>query len=148
MLTAVAFGAAGCKTTPDVPETKPPAATATKKQPTTLVDQNGDQSFQAFLGRLRAAVHAHDVETVASMMTTDFGYLYPDGEGKGVFEYWEQNNVWPELELVLKERFVPKGDRYMVAPADFANDPDHYTGYRAGLKLENGSWKFAYFITG
>ena len=149
LLAASVFGATGCLTTPDTPDTKHPAATTTKKpEPTTLKDQNGDQSFLAFLGRLRQAIRAHDVDTLASMMTTDFGYLYPDGEGKGVFEYWDQNNVWPELELVIKERFVPKGNAYMVAPAEFATDPEHYSGYRAGLKLVNGSWKFAYFITG
>ena len=151
VLTAASVCATGCKTTPETPDTNQPATTSTKKKPqppTTLKDQNGDQAFLAFLGRLRQAVHAHDVDAIASMMTTDFGYLYPDGEGKGVFEYWDQNNVWPELELVIKERFVPKGDAYMVAPAEFATDPEHYGGYRAGLKLENGSWKFAYFITG
>ena len=155
VFTAAAFCMTGCLNTPDTPDTSHPATTNTKKpepakkpEPTTLKDQNGDQSFLAFLSRLRQAIRAHDVDTLASMMTTDFGYQYPDGEGKGVFEYWDQNNVWPELELVIKERFVPKGSAYMVAPAEFATDPDHYSGYRAGLKLENGSWKFAYFITG
>ena len=82
-------------------------------------------------------------------MTTDFGYrIEPLGEGKGVFEYWDQNNVWPELELIVKERFVPNGEKYMVAPAEFVTNPDRYSGYRAGLRLENGSWKFAYFVTG
>ncbi len=139
----------GCKTTPETVDTSHPATTPSKKPPVVnMPDQNGDQAFQAFLGRLRQAIHAHDVDTIASMMTTDFGYKYPDGEGKGVFEYWDQNNVWPELELIMKERFVPNGDKYMVAPADFVTNPDNYSGYRAGLRLLNGSWKFAYFVTG
>ena len=149
LLAGSTFLAAGCKTTPGTEDTAHPAATTkTKPLPTTLPDQNGDQSFQGFLSRLRQAIRAHDVETIASMMTTDFGYKYPDGEGKGVFEYWDQNNIWPELELVMKERFVPNGDRYMVAPAEFVTNPDNYSGYRAGLRLENGSWKFAYFVNG
>lgn len=150
VLTVAALLSAGCKTTPETADTKHPAATTRKKPPiNNMPDQNGDQAFLAFLGRLRLAIRAHDVDTIASMMTTDFGYrIEPLGEGKGVFEYWDQNNVWPELELVMKERFVPNGERYMVAPAEFVTNPDNYTGYRAGLRLENGSWKFAYFVTG
>ncbi len=88
--------------------------------------------FQSFLSRLRQAVHAHDAETLATMMTKDFGYrLDPPGEGDGVFAYWDQNNIWPELELVLKERFIPS-ENYMVAPAEFALGTTSYTGYRAG----------------
>ena len=148
-LTAATLCVTACQTTPESATPNQPATTAPKKpQPTTLKDQNGDQAFQSFLSRLRQAIRAHDVDAIAGLMTTDFGYLYPDGEGKGVFEYWDKNNVWPELELVMKEHFVPKGDAYMVAPAEFARDPEHYSGYRAGLRLENGSWKFAYFITG
>lgn len=105
-------------------------------------------AFQAFLGRLRKAVHEHDMATIASMMTADFGYrLDPPGEGQGVFAYWDENNLWPELELIMKERFVPKED-YMVSPAEFLTNPDNYNGYRAGIRMENGSWKFAYFVSG
>ena len=46
---------------------------------------------------------------------------------------------------VLAQRFVPK-ENYMVAPPQFATDPQ-YTGYRAGIeRMVNGSWKFAYFV--
>ena len=113
-----------------------------------MPDQSGDLAFQAFLSRLRQAVHQHDAETIASMMTTDFGYrLDPPGEGDGVFTYWDQNNLWPELELVLKDRFIPK-QNYMVAPPEFGTGSDTFTGYRAGIRLENGGWKFAYFVSG
>ena len=64
-----------------------------------------------------------------------------------MFAYWDQKNIWPELELVLKERFIPN-ENYMVAPAEFALGTSSYTGYRAGIKLENGGWKFAYFVAG
>ena len=84
---------------------------------------------------------------LASMMTPDFGYrLDPLGEGPGVFEYWDQNDIWKELSLVLKDPFVPNGQD-MVAPPQFASDAQ-YRGYRAGMALVNGSWKFAYFVTG
>lgn len=109
-------------------------------------------AFQAFLGRLRRAVAAHDLPAVAELMTPEFGYLLEPtptdpGTGKGVFAYWDQNNVWPELELVLRERFVPYGS-YMVAPPEFAVQEGNYRGYRAGIQLINGGWKFAYFAKG
>ncbi len=49
------------------------------------------------------------------------------------------------LQLVLGERWVPKGN-FMVSPPEFATDPN-YHGYRAGIANVNGSWKFAYFVT-
>ena len=140
----------GCNTTPETPQEKASAAaTADKKKPKVpaIPDQSGDLAFQSFLSRLRQAVHQHDAETLASMMTKDFGYrLDPPGEGDGVFTYWDQNNVWPELELILKDRFIPK-ENYMVAPAEFSLSPENYNGYRAGVRLENGGWKFAYFVS-
>ncbi len=141
-----------CKTTsPDdaKPKTADAATTAKKKTPPSIPDQSGDMAFQAFLGRLRRAVAAHDLPAVAEMMTPEFGYLLEPtptdpGTGKGVFAYWDQNNVWPELELVLRERFVPYGS-YMVAPPEFAVQEGNYRGYRAGIQLVSGGWKFAYF---
>lgn len=140
----------GCNTTPEAPQTKTNAAATPdkkkSKQPS-IPDQNGDQAFQSFISRLRQVVQRHDVDTLASMMTKNFGYhIDPDMEGDGVFAYWDQNNVWPELELILKERFLPNGN-YMVAPAEFTISPG-YGGFRAGIVLENGGWKFAYFVSG
>ncbi len=143
------LGLGGCHTTDsNKPKTTDAAATKKKTPPPTIPDQNGDVAFQGFLSRLRHAISARDLQTVASMMTADFGYrLEPAGEGAGVFEYWDQNNVWPELELVMKEPFVPK-ENYMVSPPEFVTDEAHYNGYRAGIRLDNGSWKFAYFVSG
>lgn len=105
-----------------------------------------DVSFQAFLGRLRKAAMARDTQTLASMMSPDFGYqLDPPRQGEGVFQHWEEKGLWPELQAILNERFVPKGD-YMVAPVQFAVDPD-YHGYRAGIQMVNGNWRFTYFVT-
>ena len=139
----------GCKTTPEQEKTNKAADTKpAKPKVPNMADQSTDVNFQAFVSRLRQAVSRHDVDTIASMMTVSFGYrLEPIGEGPGVFEYWDANNVWPELELVMKERFVPK-ENYMVAPAEFARENTEYTGYRAGIVLESGSWKFAYFVSG
>jgi hypothetical protein len=82
------------------------------------------------------------------MMTVDFGYhLDPDLSGPGVFQYWEQKSLWTELNGILSENFVPNGD-YMVAPPQFASPATPYTGYRAGIRRVNGSWKFAYFVNG
>ena len=156
LIVAISIPVAGCKTTPDAEKPKTAATTKPttekpRKERTTMRDQSGDMAFQAFLGRLRQAVAAKDVEALAGMMTNNFGYhINPDREGEGVFAYWDQNNVWPELQLVVRERFVPFGDQrdgFMVAPVEFAA-AEHYTGYRAGIRLVNGSWKFAYFVNG
>lgn len=104
-----------------------------------------DQAFQAFVGRLRVAAAKKDLPTLASMMTVDFGYRWdPAPASENVFTYWDEHGVWPELEAVLKEKFVPV-DTYMVAPPQFATDPN-YNGYRAGLRQIKGSWRFAYFV--
>lgn len=143
-----------CKTTPEKERTE-----TGNLQPNKKADQlrstarNSDVSFQAFVSRLRQAAKAHDTAEMANMMTTDFGYhINPDLEGEGVFAYWDENNVWPELNLVLGETFVvnkvPNQKEYMVAPAEFVVDPGNYPGYRAGITLINGSWKFAYFVSG
>jgi len=110
-----------------------------------LRDQSGDASFQSFLTRLRKAAAKRDTAMLARMMTPDFGYSWQEGgEGAGVFAYWDAYHLWPELRAVLQERFVPSGN-YMVAPAEVTTDPD-YAGYRAGLRLVNGAWRFAYFV--
>jgi hypothetical protein len=110
-----------------------------------LKDQAKDTSFQAFIGRLRIAVAKKDLQTLASMMTTDFGYRWdtPPPEDN-VFAYWDQNNLWPELRSILQEKFVPN-DLYMVAPSQVVTDPE-YRGYRAGMRTIGGSWRFAYFV--
>lgn len=116
-----------------------------EKQP--LRHQAKDTSFLAFTGRLRIAVANRDMPMLTSMMTNDFGFRWdtvPPGETP--FGYWDQNNLWGELSSILKEQFGPKG-QYMVAPAQAVDDPE-YKGYRAGLRLVTGSWKFAYFVSG
>jgi len=110
--------------------------------------ENTDVDFDAFLLRLRKAVTARDMNTIASMMTPDFGYsLNPEKAGEGVFKFWDENNIWPELEGILAEKFVKKQD-YMVSPPQFADPSLNYDGYRAGIRRINGSWKFAYFVNG
>ncbi len=124
---------AGCSTA-----AKKKAEAAKKALGPTMPDVSGDMAFQAFIGRLRKAVAAHDEVTVASMMTENFGYrLDPPGEGPGVFQYWDDELLWPQ--------FVPKGN-FMVAPAEFVTDPGFH-GFRAGMTSLDGTWKFAYFVT-
>jgi hypothetical protein len=143
LLFALALG--GCKTPSKVEKEK---KTALKKKTKAELRQDSDVDFQAFVGRLRKAAAAHDVNTLAGMMTPDFGYsLKPEKSGEGVFKYWEDQNLWPELEGILSEKFVKKGD-YMVSPPQFADESLNYDGYRAGIRRINGSWKFAYFVNG
>ena len=79
-------------------------------------------------------------------MTPNFGYrLDPVGEGDGVFQYWDDELLWPQLQAVLGQHFVPKGN-FMVAPPEFATDPNFH-GFRAGITSVGGTWKFAYFVT-
>ncbi len=126
------------------PAKKQQAAAAKLKEPT-MDDASGDTSFQAFLGRLRKAVADHDVDTVATMMTTNFGYrLNPIGEGEGVFQYWDDELLWPQLQAIIGQHWAPQGN-FMVAPPEFLADPN-YHGYRAGITSVDGTWKFAYFV--
>ena len=146
LLTALAFTA--CPTTD--PKKDPKKAAKTAEHPTS--EENADVDFQAFVGRLRKAVKAHDVNTIAAMMTPGFAYVLgatpaEDRQGAGVFQYWDENGLWVELDGILSEHFVQKED-YMVAPPQFADPAADYTGYRAGIRRENGSWKFVYFVNG
>ena len=146
VLLLLAIGLSGCQT-PSQKEKEKKAALK-KKTKAELREESSDVDFQAFVGRLRKAVAAHDVNTLAEMMTPDFGYsLNPEKSGEGVFKYWDEQNLWPELDGILSEKFVKNGD-YMVAPPQFANESLNYDGYRAGLRRVNGSWKFAYFVNG
>ena len=108
-------------------------------------DQAGDQGFQSFLGRLRNAVAKKDHAMLNSLMAPDFGYRWDNPPpGETPFIYWDQHNTWPELATVLRADFVPH-ERYMVAPPAVVNDPT-YRGYRAGMRIVGGSWKFGYFV--
>jgi hypothetical protein len=129
-----------------------------KKDPTTvaneekLAQESQQQDFQGFIGRLRKAVKTRDMTTIATMMVPDFAYRLgatpaEDLKGDGVFKYWDDNNLWEELDGILSEQFVPKND-FMVAPPQFADENLNYDGYRAGVRRVNGSWKFIYFVNG
>lgn len=145
----IALALAGCKST----SKKQPARKQAKTAKVKPGEESTDIDFDAFVSRLRKAVAAHDATTIASMMTSDFGYsLTPEKSGEGVFQYWDENNLWPELEGILSEKFVKKSNEdksyYMVAPPQFADPSLNYDGYRAGIRRVNGSWKFAYFVNG
>jgi hypothetical protein len=143
LLCVLALG--GCKTTSDKEKAKKDAL---KKKAKAELREDNDIDFQAFIGRLRKAVAAKDIKTLGEMMTPDFGYkLSPEAMGSGVFKYWDDNNLWPELDGILSEKFVKKGN-YMVAPPQFADESLNYDGYRAGIRRINGSWKFVYFVNG
>lgn len=129
---------------------KKKAAADQKPPEQNIPDQSGDVAFQAFIGRLRNAAAAHDMNTIATMMTPDFAYFLganpaQDRKGDGVFQYWDEQGLWQELNGILAEKFVPNGG-YMVAPPQFADASLNYDGYRAGMRLVNGSWKFVYFV--
>jgi hypothetical protein len=148
-LLVFALALTGCETPQMKAEKeKKKAAAAAKKAKAKPPEEATEIDFQAFIGRLRKAVAAHDVQTLASMMTPDFGYrLEPEASGEGVFQYWDEHGLWPEVQGILSEKFVKKGE-YMVAPPQFANPALNYDGYRAGIRRVNGSWKFAYFVNG
>lgn len=145
LFTALALTA--CPTTNPKKKNKKAASRAPE-----VTELDADVDFQAFIGRLRKAVAARDMNTVATMMTPDFGFVLgatpaEDRSGPGVFQYWDENGLWVELEGILSEKFVQKGD-FMVAPPQFADAAAEYTGYRAGIRRVNGSWKFIYFVNG
>jgi hypothetical protein len=110
-----------------------------------LKDQSTDAAFQAFLGRLRKAIELRDKAAMAPMMAEGFGYRWDKGpDDETPFSYWDRNNLWGELAALVKERWVPHAG-FMVVPAQFAAS-DSYAGFRAGMTLINGSWRFAYFV--
>ncbi len=149
LLLLIAVALSGCKS---AAKKKKDQEAARMKQDAARSPENDEVDFQAFVGRLRKAVDAHDVDTLAGMMTTDFAYVLGktpdlDRKGDGVFKFWDENGLWPELAGILSEKFVKKGE-FMVAPPQFANPVVDYDGYRAGLQRVNGSWKFVYFVNG
>ncbi|HEV7404049.1 MAG TPA: hypothetical protein VGO11_14010 [Chthoniobacteraceae bacterium] len=118
-----------------------------EKKKETTQDLSMDPTFQAFVGRLRAAVGQKDRREIAEAMAPSFGYRWDQGpEGETPFDYWDKNSAWGDLASVLATKFVPH-EGYMVAPPQFAADPA-YHGYRVGIRQFNGSWKLAYFVTG
>lgn len=121
-----------------------------KPDPFATHEPSQELEFQAFLAQLRKAVASKDIPKIASMMTADFAYVMgktpaEDRTGEGVFQYWEEKGLWPELQLVIKEKFV-SNDQYMVAPPQLVYD-ENYRGYRVGVIRADGGWKFAYFVT-
>lgn len=137
ILVAVLALAAGCQ----APFKKKDEIEKKEERGEQIRDQKGDTAFQAFLGRLRTAVTRHDRAMLTSIMTRDFGWkdgpVLPE---ETPFEQWDLQNLWPEIALTLKEPFAPNG-QYMVAVKQTA------PRYVAGLRQENGSWRFAYFIS-
>ena len=145
-----AFALSGCGLFNSKKDNKKPSVKERAKAD--LREENNDVDFQAFVGRLRKAVAAHDVNAIAGMMTEDFAYVLgktpaEDRKGDGVFKYWDENNLWPELEGIMTERFAKKDD-FWVAPPQFADPTLNYDGYRVGIRRERGSWKFVYFVNG
>lgn len=114
-----------------------------KNQP--LKDQVKDPTFLAFVGRLKTAAAKKDRTAMAQMMTADFGYRWDNpAPGETPFDYWDKHNLWGELNTLLRSPFVPN-DRYLVAPPQVTADAN-YQGYRVGMRIVRGSWRFAYFV--
>lgn len=108
-------------------------------------DQSEDQTFQSFTGRLRTAVAKRDIATLSALMAPDFGYRWDAApHGETPFSYWDRNNLWGELNNLLKTKWVPY-ESFMVVPPQMAGNED-YHGYRAGVRMVNGSWRFSYFV--
>ena len=79
------------------------------------------------------------------MMPSDFGYRWDNApQGESAFDYWDANNLWPQLASVVNSNWTPH-EGFMVAPKQLVSDP-HYNGFRAGVMMKDGGWKFAYFV--
>lgn len=101
---------------------------------------------EVFVEKLREGVRTRNLELLASMMLPNFGYsLNPLKEGDGVFQYWDENRLWDEIELVVNDEFVEFG-KFYVSPPAFAEHPESYRGFRTGIILVNGHWKWAYLV--
>lgn len=112
---------------------------------TPAVEESGDVAFQSFVSRLRAAAAAKDLPTLAAMMPSDFGHRWDEApRDESPFDFWDRGNLWPELVTVLNSKWTPH-DGFMVAPPAMVSDPA-YPGFRAGISMKDGGWKFAYFV--
>lgn len=135
-----------CLATIALPGCKTPYKESDKKREDQKHDASNDPSFQGFIGRLRIAVQKRDHETLRALMVPDFGYRWDNPPpGDNVFTYWDLNNLWPDLNALLRQSMVPLDD-FMVSPPEFAADPKNFAGYRLGVKQMNGSWRFVYFV--
>lgn len=145
---ALAVMLPGCASHDKKPGDKPKKAKSTPDPAKPhIADMSRDVSFQSFLGRLRIAVRQRDRAMITSLSSPDFGWRWDTPPlNETVFEYWDKNNLWPELEKLLAKPFGPSED-YMVSPPEFIKE-QNYKGYRCGIQQVNGSWRFAYFITG
>ena len=126
---------------------KKPNKAKGKKQESMLPGRNqaSDVSFQSFVGLLRTAAAKRDMETMAAMMTPDFGYRWDAApEGETPFQFWDEKNLWSQLNSVLSAQWK-ESEGYMVAPPEFAMD-EKFEGYRAGVSMVNGAWRFVYFV--
>ena len=124
---------------------KKPAKARSKSDATSGRGLAGDVAFQAFVGRLRLAVAARDRDTLADMMTRDFGYRWdaaPDDETP--FSYWDSQKLWPQLRAVVSQQWT-EHDGYMVVPPPDEEESSS-GGYRAGIAMLDGSWRFSYFV--
>ncbi len=143
--------ASGCKSGKNeeaAGQSRPEPETAATPNPTPAAkkSQRDEGNLDWFLAELRDAVNSQDMYRLAALMTPNFGYqLNPPLEGDGVFQYWDENNLWGELALIVNDEFVPNGN-FLVAPPEFADPATLYTGYRAGIVKVGGLWKFAYFV--
>ncbi len=145
-------GMSGCKTTGTNDEQEQQSRWEPEVNVDTEVDASESQvttidlSLDEFLVDLREAALRRNMHKLASLMTSNFGYqLNPPKEGDGVFQYWDEKNLWSELILILNEDFVSNGN-FMVSPPEFADPSVPYRDYRAGLLKVDGEWKFAYFV--
>ena len=141
LLTAslAALTVAGCKT---------PYKESDKMREDAKQDASGDPSFQGFIGRLKTAVQTKDQNMLRSLMVpaAEFGYRWDSvPPGDNIFTYWDLNNLWPDLNHLLDQKFSLL-DGFMVSPPEFAADPSNYAGYRVGIKQIRGAWRFVYFV--
>ena len=154
----LALGVGGCGAAGKKEKAKKDETAAEKKkepEKPALPEMGNDVAFQSFVGRLRTAVERRDRITLGSMMTPYFGWSFEQPEnarwdqmppGQTPFDYWDKHQLWGELASLLSQKFVSH-EGYMVSPAEFAA-ASQYAGYRCGLSMVNGSWRFAYFVGG
>lgn len=118
----------------------------TKRPPDKTKDVSGDTTFMSFAGRLRTAVDRKDRVMLAQLMAPDFGWRWDNPPaGEDPFVYWDQHGGWAELSNLMRTQWVPY-EGFMVVPPQFAAQGENYGGYRAGVRLVNGSWRLQYFV--
>lgn len=102
----------------------------------------------SFLQRLRRAVQEQDRKALRELMAEGFSFSFghqPDRDA--ALGYWDEHDLWPELDRIVNGDWVPYIEGCMATPAEFVYSGEYYD-YRAGACLNDRRWELIFFVAG